>query len=172
MTIGPDLSDFSKEEIRDALAEVRHPIDVAVWSIENYFNLGSIVRVSHNFLVRTIYAVDIPYYYKRADMGTHKYENIVKLSLEEFLAQTKDRNIVAFERRAKLESQDLRAFQWPSEPIAFFGSEKTGVPDLVLERAHSVVSIPMFGVHNDQNVAVAAGIGIYDFVAKHYGSVT
>lgn len=168
MTVGPNLSDSSMEEIRSALDDVRHPIDIAVWSIENYFNFGSIVRISHNFLVRTIYAVDIPTYYKRADMGTHKFENIVKLPMQDFLSMSKERNIVAFERRADLESQDLRTFRWPSEPIAFFGSEKTGVPDAILERARAVVSIPMYGVHNDQNVAVAAGIGLYDFVTKHY----
>lgn len=173
MTIGPNVSDVSLNEIRDALREVRHPIDVAVWSIENYFNFGSIVRVSHNFLVRKIYAVDIADYYRKADMGTRKYEDIEKVSLESFLALTEGRNIVAFERRADLASRDLRGFVWPKEPIAFFGSEKTGVPDIILERAHSIVSIPMFGMHNDQNVAVATGIGLYDFVTKHYlgGSV-
>lgn len=171
MTAGPNVSDISLADIRETLAEVRHPIDVAVWSIENYFNFGSIVRVSHNFLVRKIYAVDIADYYRKADMGTRKYEDIEKVSLENFLLLSEGRNIVAFERRSDLRSLDLRTFKWPKEPIVFFGSEKTGVPDAVLNRAHSVVSIPMFGLHNDQNVAVAAGIGLYDFVTKHYSSV-
>lgn len=166
MALAPDLSDFSTDEIKEALAEVRHPIDVAVWSLDNGFNFGSIVRTSHNFLVRNIYAVDIPQYYRKADMGTRKYENITKLSLEDFLKQMEGRNIVAFERRKELQMQDLRFFVWPEEPVLFLGSEKTGVPDSVLERAHSIVSIPMFGVHNDHNVSIAAGIGIYDFISK------
>lgn len=168
MSERPDISDFTNDEVKEILRPVRHPIDVAVWSMDNYFNFGSIVRVSHNFLVRNIYAVDITDYYRKADMGTRKFETITKLSLDEFLKLMDSRNVVAFERRSTLDSEDLRFFQWPSEPIAFFGNEKTGVPDAVLQKAKSIVSIPMFGVHNDHNVAVAAGIGLYDFVSKHH----
>lgn len=167
MTTRPDISSFSVEEVKSALDEVRHPVDIAVWSLDNYFNFGSIVRTSHNFLVRNIYAVDLPKYYRKADMGARKYETITKINLETFLSIMDTRNVVAFERRANLETQDLRTFVWPSEPILFFGSEKTGVPDEVLQKAHSVVSIPMFGVHNDHNVSIACGIGLYDFVNKH-----
>ena len=173
MTIGPDVSDCDKNFIRAALNEVRHPIDVAVFSSENYFNFGSIVRTSHNFLVRTIYAVDLPQHYERADLGTRKYENIVRVSVDEFLAMcgAEKRNIVAFERRPGMISLDLPSFVWPEKPFAFFGSEKTGVPDRVLSYpTTSVVSIPMYGIHNDHNVAVAAGIALYDFVSKHYKS--
>lgn len=167
MSLGPDISDVTIDEVKAALAEVRHPIDVAVWSIDNYFNFGSIVRVSHNFLVRDIFAVDVPDYYRRADMGTRKFEDITKLTLEEFLVRTAGRNIVAFERRADMNTQDLRYFKWPENPIAFFGSEKTGVPQAILDRACAVVSIPMFGLHNDHNVSIACGISLYDFVNKH-----
>jgi len=167
MSIGPDISDVDISDVKAALEEVRHPIDVAVWSLDNYFNFGSIVRVSHNFLVRNIYAIDIPQYYRKADMGTRKFESITKLSLAEFQSQTAGRNLVAFERRSNLNTQDLRHFKWPDNPIAFFGSEKTGVPDEVIARANSVVSIPMFGLHNDHNVSIACGISLYDFVSKY-----
>ena len=167
MTIGPDISDFSIEQVKEALNEVRHPVDVAVWSIDNYFNFGSIVRTSHNFLVRNIYAVDVPNYYRRADMGARKFETITKLTLDEFLVLMDTRNVVAFEKRHDLNTQDLRTFIWPELPILFFGSEKTGVPDSVLKKAKAVVSVPMFGLHNDHNVSIACGIGLYDYVNKH-----
>jgi tRNA G18 (ribose-2'-O)-methylase SpoU len=168
MSTGPDISDCDREFVRAALNEVRHPIDVAVFSSENYFNFGSIIRTCHNFLVRNIYAVDLPAHYERADLGTRKFENIVRLTLAEFLELTKDRSIVAMERRPGMPSIDLVSFTWPANPIVFFGSEKTGVPDVILEKAESIVSIPMYGIHNDHNVAVAAGIAIYDFVSKFY----
>lgn len=155
------------KEIKEALDEVRHPIDVAVYSLDNYFNFGAIVRVCHNFLVRSIIGVDLPQHYRRADLGTRKYEHILKITLEEFFKTYAERNIVVFERRSDLDTKDLCRFVWPEDPVLFLGSEKTGVPDAVLKAAHSVVSIPMYGVHNDHNVAIACGIGLYDYASKH-----
>ena len=134
MTLAPDLKEFSKEEIKETLSEVRHPVDVAVYSSENYFNLGSIVRMCHNFLVRRIYAIDTKYY-KRACMGTYKWEDIHKCSLSAFLEEMEGRHVVAFERRQSLVTDDLRAFEYPDLPVLVFGSEKSGVPDDILNIA-------------------------------------
>ncbi len=166
MTTPPDISDFSIEEIRTALDDVRHPFEVAVYSSENYYNMGSVLRVAHNFLAKKVWMVDFTSFYKKAGMGTHKWESIEEATLTEFLTRNKDRNIIAFERRHNLTTKDIRNFEYPENPILFFGSEKFGVPDRVIEQAHSVVTIPVFGVHNDYNQAVAAGIAIYDFVSK------
>ena len=154
------------EEIRMGLDVHRFPVDVAVYSIDNYFNLGAIVRICHNFQIRNIIAVDLPKYYRKADLGTRKYETIVKVSMEEFLEQYGNRNIVALEKRPGMITKDLRSFSYPEEPILLFGSEKTGVHDTLLEKSCAVVSIPMYGLHNDHNVAVACGIVLYDFVSK------
>jgi len=166
MTTPPDLSDFTKEEIRETLDEVRHPFDVAIYSSENYFNMASIVRTCHANLCAKIWQVDFTKMYKRATMGTHKWENLSKVTLNEFLEQNTDRNIVVFERNDQLDTEDIRYFQYPENPILFFGSEKFGVPDEVLNTASNIVSIPMFGIHNDLNISVAAGIVMYDFILK------
>lgn len=166
MTAPPDLSDFSKEEIRDVLNEVRNPFEVAVYSSENYFNMASIVRTCHAHLCQKIWQVDFTKFYKKATMGTHKYENISKVTLDEFFEQTIGRDVVVFERNQELDTEDIRYFSYPENPILFFGSEKFGVPEQVVSAAHSVVSIPMWGLHNDLNISVAAGIAIYDFTLK------
>jgi len=165
----PDMSLFegkSIEEIRTDLDGHRFPADVAVYSIDNYFNLGAIIRICHNFQIRNIIAVDIPKYYRKADLGTRKYETIIKVSMDDFLEKYGTRNIVAFEKRPGLLTQDLRKYTYPEEPILLFGSEKTGIHDMLLAKACAVVSIPMYGVHNDHNVGVACGIVLYDYITK------
>lgn len=166
MTAPPDLGNLTKEEIRETLDEIRHPFDVAVYSSENYFNMACIIRTCHANLCNKIWQVDFTKFYKKATMGTHKYENIAKVSLNEFLSLNAERNIIVFERNDILTTKDIRYFTYPSNPILFFGSEKFGVPEQVIKAAHSVVSIPMFGLHNDLNISVAAGIAIYDFILK------
>ena len=171
MSEAPDISSFTKEEIKNALNEIRHPISVAVYGSKNYYNAASIIRTCHNFLVKEIILIDCPCYYERATMGTHKFENINKLSLQQFLNHFSDSNIVAFEKQHNIESKPITTFIYPSNPVLFFGSEDLGIPTEVLNIAHSVVSIPQFGVQNSFNVSVAASIAIYDWYYKNRNSL-
>lgn len=166
MTAAPNLSDFTKTEIKDVLNEIRHPFSVAVWGSENYFNAGATIRICHNFLVKEIFLIDCPAIYERASMGCEKYENIIKIDLECFMKTTKNRLIVAFERRRDLDSESLMNFKWPLNPILLFGSEKSGIPLELLKRANYLVCIPQYGIHNDFNLANAISIGVYDFMSK------
>lgn len=163
------LKDLTNEEVRQGLAPFRFPLELACYHTNNYFNLGSMIRTAHNFMCRKLYAVDMDgKYYKKATMGARKYEDIDKCTLEEFLVKARNRNLVVFEHRPGLISESLCYFEWPEEPIMFFGDEKFGVPDEVLNVASHVVSIPVMGVLNDFNVAVAAGVAAYDWFSKYH----
>ena len=166
-----------KKEGLEALREIRRPFEVALWHTENSFNFGATIRTAHNFLASKIWGLDLQLdklnpkkypFYKRAAMTTLKWEkeNIFCVSTKEFLDLNENRNIVVFERREQLNSQDIRSFVYPDNPILFFGSEKFGVPEGVMNAAHSIVSIPCDGFCLDLNIGVAAGIAMYDFVSK------
>ncbi len=167
MSIAPDLTGWTKEGIRETLNEVRFPVDVAVWHTDNYYNFGSIVRNCHNFLVRGIHAIEITegsgLMYEKATMGTHKYENIYSHTLDSFMRYCDNRPLVAFERREGIRGEDLRYYSYPPNCILLFGSEKTGIPDILMSRADSIVSIPQYGIHNDMNLSVAVGIALYSW---------
>lgn len=166
MSEAPKLKTFSQNEIRETLNEIRHPFEIAVYSSDNYYNFGAIVRVAHNFLCKKIWMIDFAEFYKKASMGTHKWENISIVTLQEFMVANNNRNIISFERRGGLQTEDIRSFEYPEEPILFFGSEKFGVPQKILDVSNNIVSIPVFGVHTDYNLATASGIVMYDFVNK------
>lgn len=172
MSARPNLEDFTKEEIRAALDEVRIPVEVAVYGSDNPFNIGGIIRTCHNFLVKKIHLIECGTWYKKGALSTLAYEkgNIVKWkSLEEFLAYHLEdgRNIIAFERRSTLKTEDLRTFRYPRYPILFFGSEKSGVPNEILNIAGSKVSIPCMGLNNDFNLTVTVGIVLFDWLTKN-----
>lgn len=175
MTSAPNLTDFNKQEIIETLSEIRHPLDVAVYGAGNYFNIAGIIRTAHSFLVRNIYLVDVEdskdAFYEKGTMGNHKYENIVLMNLEQFLAMVSNeqRNVVSFERRpGDLKTKTSWDYKYPANPILLFGSEKSGVPDSILSVSCDTVSIPMFGINNDLNISVAASIAMYDWIVKFY----
>lgn len=161
------------EDIVEALYDVRHPFEIALLGSDNYFNLGAIVRTSHAFLVRKLYAVGIEDCYKKATMGCLKYEKYSMVQCEEenfknYLIK-ENRNVVVLEKRPGMKTEDLRPFKYPDNPVLIFGSEKSGIPDYYMQK-YPVVSIPMFGITNDINVALAVGIVCYDFVNKFYSA--
>lgn len=168
MTKAINLEDFTKEEVKEILSQIRHPIDIAVFDSSNYFNLGAIIRTAHSFLVGNIYAVDLPDYYPKATMGTRKWETIIKLSSDEFFKIVSGRNIVAMERRPNLETESLYTFSWPDNPVVLFGGEKTGLSDETLSKCNHVVSVPIYGINRDLNVSVIAGTVLYDWANKFY----
>ena len=156
---------LSKEEIKAMLKPNRRTYEIAIYSSENYFNTGAVIRTGHAFMCKKFWLIDFNKFYKKASMGTHKYEDIEKISLSDFFHINRDRNIVSFERRQGLEGENIFDFEYPDNPIFFFGSEKFGVPQEVLNRS-TVVTIPLEGIHNDLNIATAAGIVMYDFIGK------
>lgn len=162
--------DPAMEEIVEALYDVRHPFEIAFLGA-NPFNIAGIIRTAHSFLAKKIYHIDGGWFYKKGGMGSLKYEKYssVSCSLENFEAMVKreNRNLICFERRLGLRSEDIRGFRYPQNPILIFGNEREGIPDSLLSHS-TVVSIPMFGILNDMNLSQAAAIAMFDFVSKHY----
>ena len=58
-------------------------------------------------------------------------------------------------------SEGVGEFTWPQRPCLVLGNEATGVSPLVLEASLRRVSIPMCGVKESFNVAVAFGIAAH-----------
>lgn len=167
MSKAPHYDGLDKYQLREKLAPKRFPLRVAVYGTENYFNLGAIVRVAHGYLCKQLIAIDCPSYYRKAAMGCNKWEEIEHVSLQQFLETCTGSPIVSFERRTGLETKPLYDFEYPDNPILVFGSEKFGVPDSILEVSNSIVTIPMYGLINDMNLANAVSVAVYDWHSKY-----
>lgn len=170
MSYCPDLSGYTRAEICDVLDEVRQPVSIAIYGSKNEFNIGGMIRTAHNFLVQDIHLVEVEWFYEKGALSTLKYEkrNLRRWpTLDAFIDATKSRNVVAFEKRDNLDSIDIRTYQYPKNPILFFGSEKNGVPDQILKNCHSIVTVPILGLNNDHNVSTTCGIALYDWYVKN-----
>jgi tRNA G18 (ribose-2'-O)-methylase SpoU len=160
--------DATPEEVRAALAPLRHPFSVAVHACGNAFAVGAIVRVSHNFLAREVFIVGDEPYYPKASMGMEKYESIVRLDDDEaFFARVRGRPLWAIEKdHARRSLHDVRAF--PNEVVFIFGSERAGLSADLCARCDDVLGIPIYGVNNSLPVAVAAGIVMAEWARRRY----
>jgi tRNA G18 (ribose-2'-O)-methylase SpoU len=169
MPLFPPL-DASPDEVKEALAPLRHDFSVAVFTAENAFAVGAIIRVAHNFLAREIVLVGSSPHYEKASMGMEKYESIVRVADEDALvAHTSGRPMWCLEKEHATRS--LYAPEpFPKDVVFVFGSERFGIPKALIDRADAVVGIPIYGVNNSLPLAVASGIVMSEWTRRRHSA--
>jgi tRNA G18 (ribose-2'-O)-methylase SpoU len=160
--------DDAAHEIRDTLAPLRSGFSIALPSFGNPFAVGSIIRVSHNFLAKEIWLIGDAPHYEKASMGMEKYETIRRVADEaQFLAGIGSRPLYAIEKDHAKRSL-YGAAEFPPDVVFLFGSERYGISDSLLARADAVLGIPIYGINHSLPVAVAAGIVMSEWARKQY----
>jgi tRNA G18 (ribose-2'-O)-methylase SpoU len=164
--------DASTEEVRNALAPLRNDFSIALYAAENAFAVGAIIRVAHNFLAREIILVGDAPYYEKASMGMEKYESIVRVDDDAaLLAHAGDRPLWCVEKDAATTSlYDVTEF--PRDVVLVFGSERSGIPKPLTDRAATTIGIPIYGVNHSLPLAVAAGIVMSEWCRRRYAPGT
>ena len=157
---------LTTDEIRAELAAIRHEVSVAVIRAKNPFNVGSIIRTAHSFLVREIFLVGTEPFYEKASMGMHKYETIVECPDEaSFLEAVRGRPLLGGER--DLARSTLWDAPMPRDCVFLFGSEDDGIPPGLAAACDDVLAIPMYGINHSYPVAVAAGMVLCEWARRH-----
>ncbi len=139
---------------------------VALHEVGNPGNLGTIVRTADAAgaagIVVTGASAD-PWHPAavKASMGTVFSTAVVTAPLEELTTWARERGlpVVATSARGAVDHWDAT---FPAPSVLLFGSEATGLPPEVLDAADLVVRIPQEGAASSLNLAVAAGILIYE----------
>jgi tRNA G18 (ribose-2'-O)-methylase SpoU len=169
MALVPPL-DGSPEDVKRALAPLRHDASIAVVAAGNAFAVGAIVRIAHNFLAREVVLIGTDPHYEKASMGMEKYETIVTVPDEaSFLSHLGTRPLWALEKevaRRPITAVDV----FPPDVVFLFGSERFGVPASLLERADEVLAIETYGVNHSLPLAIAAGITMHEWARRKYAA--
>ena len=78
-----------------------------------------------------------------------------------------DYEVVALEQGAK--SVDYRQYRPKKKAVLIVGNEVSGIDEGILKQCDAVLEIPMRGRKNSLNVAVAAGIALYQIMSTIEG---
>jgi len=150
----------------DELGSIRS--GAAVVSPQDPGNVGTILRTLDAVDADVLFLLDggVDLYHPtsvRASMGTIFSKPIVQTSFAEFIAWKKNNSIQLVGTSAHAES-DYRNFQPKSPWILLLGPEQKGLSSEQLSACDVRVSLPMRGRASSLNLAVAAGILLYQFV--------
>ncbi|KAI7319210.1 hypothetical protein KC315_g9814 [Hortaea werneckii] len=158
-------------------AEVRRNDLIVVASlVDNPYNLGGLSRVSEIFAASEMHLqnhhVTGNKDFTNVSVSSHLHFPIMQLSapnVPEYLASKKDEGwrVVGIEQTDR--SVLLGSFECklPEKVILVIGSEKEGIPALVLSECDMLVEIPQQGITRSLNVQTAAAIVLYEYTRQH-----
>jgi len=148
------------------------PVRVLLDNVRSLYNVGSIFRTSDAAGVGKIYLCGITGKPPRAEihkaaLGAEQsvpweyFENPVTI-----VRQLKEEGyrIVILEHTDQHQLYHKVSYQFPLCLVV--GHEITGVSDEIVQLADLAIEIPMFGIKQSLNVAVAYGIAIYEIVKQ------
>jgi TrmH family RNA methyltransferase len=146
---------------------------LAVESIDSPGNLGTIIRTAEATGVAGIFIIGFdadPFdpAAVRASMGSLFSRKLVKCTAREFTdwAKSSRVSIIASSPAGLLDYKALRC-RWPA--VLLLGSERHGLSDQLIEASDFTVRIPMLGRCDSINVAVAAGVLLYEIFNQRRG---
>ncbi len=149
----------------------RHPITVVLQNVRSLYNVGSIFRSADAFRIQKLILAGYTPSPPSAEISKTALGsvNTVPFLHAPSIHSALDELLEGGWRLCAVElatpSRQMSAITPEMYPLALIlGNELTGVTEDVLDRCSLAVHIPMYGVKHSLNVAVAAGIAMYEAV--------
>ncbi|MDZ7334561.1 MAG: RNA methyltransferase [candidate division KSB1 bacterium] len=150
----------------------RRPISVLLDHVRSLYNVGSIFRTSDAVGVEKLYLCGLTGYPPRAEihkaaLGAEKtvpWEHCPDPVAAIHQLKSRGYRIVVLENTDQSQLYHQAHYEFPLCLVV--GHEITGVSDEVVALADQAIEIPMAGIKQSLNVAVAYGVAIYEII-KH-----
>lgn len=166
MLIKKTMSELNRAELEPHRESLKLPIIVALENIRSGLNIGSVFRTADAFCIHSILLSGISM--------TPPHREILKTALDATLSvnwtyaqslpeklielKTLGYQIIAVEQTQGSISLDQFKFIEHIPGVLVFGNEVSGVSDEVLKICDHAVEIPQAGIKHSLNIAVCAGI--------------
>lgn len=144
---------------------------VGLWEVADPGNLGSIMRTSDAVGAKGIVLIGNctdPYDPGaiRGSMGAIFANSLVKSDMNTFVNWVSSRGITAI-ATADSAKTHYREVGYPCDMILVMGSERQGLPPEIINTCRDAVQIPMAGISDSLNLAVATGIVLYEIFEQN-----
>ncbi|APA62907.1 TrmH family RNA methyltransferase [Maribacter sp. 1_2014MBL_MicDiv] len=156
------ISENRKERFTEILRQRTNYITVAVEDVYQMHNTSAVVRSCESFGVQTAHLIEGKYG-KRLDeeiaMGAQKWVDIKRYqNSKEAIDTLKNKGYKIVATSPHADSSLLQDFKLNGKTALFFGTEKNGLSDYVLENSDASLKIPMVGFTESLNISVSAAI--------------
>ena len=167
--------ELGRKSVEDFKVSGKTPFIVVLDNIRSLNNIGSVFRTADAFLVESVYLCGItatpPHreIQKTALGATEsvewRYFDNVSEAIDEL--KRKDVKIVAVEQAEESVSPEEFAVEPGVLYALVFGHEINGVSQYVMEACDACIEIPQYGTKHSFNIAVSAGIILWELFKKY-----
>jgi 23S rRNA (guanosine2251-2'-O)-methyltransferase len=168
------MAELGRKSAEEFIRSEKFQLVIVLDNVRSMMNIGSVFRTADAFLLESILLCGIT--------ATPPHREIQKTALGatesvhwDYFEQTtaavkflKERGFTVLALEQAQGSKNLKNFSpEKNQPYALvFGNEIKGVGEDVLALCDGCIEIPQFGTKHSLNVAVSAGIVIWDFFSK------
>ncbi len=166
------MEELGRKSVEQVRRSDKFPIIVVLENIRSAYNVGSVLRTADAFLICAVYTTGYTAH------PPHKQINKTALGADESVNARHFRNteeaieelrlqgykIYAAEQAEgsyKLQAASLKS---PDKIAVVFGNEVTGVEQSTIQVCDGCIEIPQLGMKHSLNVAVAAGVVVWELV--------
>ena len=161
----PDLSEIERQE--------RFPIYVVAENIRSLYNVGAIFRTSDAARIQKLFLCGFTGTPPRNEISKtalgaeHSVPWEYRKSAVEIIQQLKSQKV----HIVVLEHTDCSSLYYQTQftfPLCLIiGNEVEGISDSVVAMADQAIQIPMYGIKQSLNVAVAYGVAVYEILRQY-----
>ncbi|AWX43066.1 tRNA (guanosine(18)-2'-O)-methyltransferase [Flagellimonas maritima] len=162
------ITEERKQRFLDVLAERTKFLTVAIEDVYQLHNTSAVIRSCDAFGVQEIHVIEDKFG-KRLDkniaMGAEQWVDVNRYTTtSDCIRVLKDEGYTIIATTPHDNSTLLSNFEFKTKIALFFGTEKEGLSNEVLQKANSFLKIPMVGFSESLNVSVSAAIIIQKLV--------
>ena len=164
------LTPRRQELFKQVLEERTRFLTVAIEDVGHLHNTSAVMRSCDAFGVQDVHVIE-ELKGKRIDreiaMGAQKWTSVYRYdSTSEALTQLKEKGYKIVATTPHHTAHKLADFKMDQPTVLFFGSEKDGLTDAVIEAADEYIYIPTFGFTQSLNISVCAAILLQDLTKQ------
>ena len=164
------LTDRRKQLFKEVLAQRTRHFAVVTEDVYQLHNTSAVMRSCDVFGIQDLYVVE-ERFGKRVDkeiaMGAQKWVDIHRFkSTKECIQELRGKGYQIIATTPHDNSTLLHEFDVSKKSAFFFGQEKYGVSDEVMEQADGYLKIPMYGFTESLNISVSAAIILQEVVTR------
>jgi len=166
--------ELQRVSLEDFKTTAKTPLIVILDDVRSMFNVGSVFRTADAFCIEKIYLCGItakpPHreIQKTALGATDSVEWEYAATALEVVEQLKGKGVKVLAIEQVENSILLNEFE-PEKGVTYaliFGNEAKGVQQQVVDAADNCLEIPQWGTKHSLNIAVSAGVVLWDLTGK------
>jgi len=164
------LTDNRKERFANVLANRTNHFTIAVEDVYQFHNTSAVMRSCEVFGIQEINIVEQRFgknIDKEIAMGAQKWVDINKYeNITNCIQTLRDKGYQIIATTPHNDSCLLHEFDVTQKSALFFGTEKEGLSEEVMQQADGYLKIPMVGFTESLNISVSAAIIIQDITTR------